>query len=63
MRPEAYLQRIEAEKARLAKEAMEKPGGGDAFAYGRAVGMYAGLDLAANLLIGMFAEKERDDFK
>lgn len=62
MRPERYLQRLEDEKIKLAREAMERPAGRDPFDYGRAVGLYAGLEIAKTLLLDMFAEKERNDF-
>jgi hypothetical protein len=59
---ESYLQRLEAEQARLACESLEKPAGKDAFEYGRAAGIYAGLEHAKRVLMDMFAEKERRDF-
>lgn len=62
MRVEQYLQRIEDEKTKLARETLERPAGRDPFDYGRSVGMYAGLDLAKQLLLDLFAEKERKDF-
>lgn len=61
MRLNVFIQRIEGEKARVAKEAMESPSA-DVFAHGRIVGVYAGLDLAQNLLLDLLAEKERNDF-
>lgn len=57
-----FLQRLEAEQARLAKEALERPAGRDAFDYGRAVGMYAGLEHAKSAIIEMVAEHERKGF-
>jgi hypothetical protein len=56
------LQRLETAQAELAKEALERPTGKDGFDYGRAVGMYAGLELAKTTLIEMVAERERKDF-
>lgn len=56
------LQCLETAQAQLAKEALERPTGKDAFEYGRAVGMYAGLEHAKNTLIEMVAERERKDF-
>lgn len=55
------LQRLEMEQAKLAHEALQHPQAGD-FNYGRAVGMYAGLDLAKRTLLDLVAEKERKDF-
>lgn len=62
MKLETLLQRLEHEQARLAREALEKPSGRDAFDYGRAVGLYAGLEHAKRTLIDLVAEKERKDF-
>lgn len=62
MRVEQYLQRIEDEKTKLARETLERPAGREPYDYGRAVGLYAGLDLAKQLLLDMYAEKERKDF-
>jgi uncharacterized protein YutE (UPF0331/DUF86 family) len=62
VRIEQYIQHLENEKARLARDALERPAGRDAFEYGRAVGMYAGLDIAKNLLLDLISEKERKDF-
>lgn len=62
MRPEEYLQRLEAAKASFALEALQRPVGRDGFEYGRAVGVLAGLEHAKTLLVEMFAEKERRDF-
>ena len=62
MKIEWFLQRLEAEQAQLAREAMEKPAGRDAFAYGRAVGIHAGLDRAKIVLLELLEEKERKDF-
>lgn len=57
-----FLQRLETEQARLAKEALERPSGREAFDYGRAVGLYAGLELAKQTIIDMVAEHERKGF-
>lgn len=62
MRIEMFLQRLETEQARLAKEALERPTGKDAFDYGRAVGLYAGLEHAKMTIIDMVAEHERKGF-
>lgn len=61
MRLETLLQRLEAEQATLARQTLEKPIPGD-FNYGKAVGMYAGLELAKRALIDMVAEKDRREF-
>lgn len=62
MRIETFLQRLETAQAELAKEALERPVGREAFDYGRAVGLYAGLELAKQTIIDMVAEHERKGF-
>jgi hypothetical protein len=57
-----FLQRLEAEQAMLAKEALERPAGREGYDYGRVVGMYAGLELAKEAIINMVAEYERKGF-
>jgi len=46
----------------LAREALERPAERDAFAYGRAVGLHAGLEHAKSVLLNLIDEKERKDF-
>lgn len=62
MKIEMFLQRLETEQARLAREALERPAERDAFAYGRAVGLHAGLEHAKTVLLNLIDEKERKDF-
>lgn len=57
-----FLQRLETEQAQLAKETLERPSGREAYDFGRAVGMYAGLELAKQTIIEMVAEHERKGF-
>jgi hypothetical protein len=61
VRLEQLLQRLEAEQVTLAQQSLEQPIPGD-FNYGKAVGMYAGLEMAKRVLIDMVAEKDRRDF-
>lgn len=61
MRLENLLQRLEAEQATLARQALEQPQPGE-FNYGKAVGVYAGLEVAKRVLIDMVAEKDKRDF-
>ena len=61
MRLETLLQRLEQEQATLAHQLLQQPIPGD-FHYGKAVGMYAGLELAKRVLIDLVAEKDRRDF-
>jgi hypothetical protein len=59
---DVFLQRLEQEQARLAAEALKTPSGRDAFEYGRAAGMYAGMEHAKRVLIEMVAEQERHGY-
>ncbi len=52
----ALLRRLEEERNQLAAGALSQPAGRDSFEYGRVCGMYAGLKLAADLLL----ETQRD---
>lgn len=61
MKLEHLLQRLEAEQSKLAHEALQHPQSGE-FNYGRAVGLYAGIEIAKRILIDTVAEKERKDF-
>lgn len=61
MRLESLLQRLEQEQAVLAHQSLQQPQPGD-FNYGKAVGMYAGLELAKRVLIDLVAEKDRREF-
>lgn len=61
MRLETLLQRLDTEQAKLAHETLQHPQQGE-FHYGKAVGMYAGLELAKRTLLDLVAEKERKDF-
>lgn len=62
MRIETLLQRLEQAQADLARDALKQPQARDTFEYGRVVGIYAGLELAKNILLDTVAEKERKDF-
>ena len=57
-----FLQRLETEQARLAKETLERPSGRESYDFGRAVGLYAGLELAKQTILEMVAEHERKGF-
>lgn len=61
MKLEHLLQRLEAEQTKLAHEALQHPQQGE-FNYGRAVGLYAGIEMAKRILIDLVAEKDRKDF-
>lgn len=62
MRVEILIRRLNDEQIALAKEALERPQGREAYDYGRVVGMYAGLEQAKTLINEMLAEKEAKDF-
>lgn len=62
MKIDLLLKRLEQAQLELAKSALQQPQGRDAFDYGRAVGMYAGLEHAVNVLLDLVAEKDRKDF-
>lgn len=54
----AVLHRLETERRNAATEAMERPGGRGEFDYGRAVGFYAGLAHAKDVIEAMYSEEE-----
>lgn len=62
MKIETLLQRLETEQAKLATQALAHPTGKDVFEYGRAVGMYAGMEHAKRVLIDLVAERDKKDF-
>jgi hypothetical protein len=61
MRVEQFIQRIEAEQIKFARDALEKPSNRTEYGYGYAAGVYAGLKMAGDLLLNILAEKERKD--
>jgi hypothetical protein len=46
----------------MAVEAMERPSGKTEFDYGRAIGIYAGLQRATEVLLNTVAEADKRDF-
>lgn len=62
MRVEILIRRIEDEQALLARDALSRPQGKDAYDYGRVVGIYAGLEQVKSLISDLMAEKEAKDF-
>ena len=56
------LQLLEAEMSAMATSALKTPSGRDAFEYGRAVGMYAGLQRAFEVVGAAHADEERAGF-
>ena len=61
MKIAVLIQRLEAEQARLASEALAQPSGKDGFDYGRAVGMYAGLEHAKRTILAAIGEQNAKD--
>lgn len=61
MRIADFLRRLEVEQTKLAHETLQKPQQGE-FHYGKAVGMYAGIELAKAAMLELIEEKERRDF-
>lgn len=59
---DVLLRKFEDEQARIAKEALQQPQSPHEFNYGRAVGMYAGLEHAKTLLLELIDEKNKRDF-
>jgi hypothetical protein len=62
MRIEMLLQRLVEEQAMLARETLEQPSGREAYDFGRAVGLYAGIERAKIVLIDLVKEHERKGF-
>lgn len=58
MRPEAFIAALEAEKMKLAREALSAPAARDGFEYGRVVGMHSGLDRAVQIIANMLGEDD-----
>tara|TARA_R110000868_G_scaffold398600_1_gene671860 strand:- start:4696 stop:4890 length:195 start_codon:yes stop_codon:yes gene_type:complete len=58
---ETLIQRLEAEQIKLASEALAQPSGRELFDYGRAVGMYAGLEHAKRTILAAVNERNLKD--
>lgn len=58
MKANHFIQRLENEQNRLAREALEKPSDRTDFGYGFASGMHAGLEHAKNLLLKALEDEE-----
>ena len=55
------VRRLEERQAEFAKAALAMPAHRDAFEYGRACGLYAGLEDAKNLILNFVADKDAKD--
>lgn len=51
------LEKLDLERSKFSHEALSKPRGNDAFEYGRAVGIYAGLCLARDVAVAVQQEE------
>lgn len=58
MRPDVYISRLEQERAKASHTALAQPGD-TLFAYGRAVGFYAGLAHAKAVYEELLGDDER----
>ncbi len=61
VRTDPVINAILAKKAEVALEALERPVGQDLFAYGRLVGIIAGLNMAHDLVVEMIADRHAKD--
>ena len=63
MRAETLLRLLEQKQAELAKSLLSAPLGRDAFEFGRSAGLYAGLEMAKEAIIGFYEDVEKDSRK
>lgn len=61
MKVETVIQRIEDEMAQVSRDAMEKPADKTEWAYAKAIGFYAGLDRAKDLILSLYRDAEERD--
>ena len=55
------LNKLKAEQARFALEALQRPNQRDAFEYGYRAGTLAGLESAVSILLKLFDEEKNGD--
>lgn len=55
------FRKLDEEQTRLACEALSSPQSRDAFEYGRACGLFAGLAHAKDVLVELLADREEKD--
>lgn len=58
MKIDAFLRRVEEQQASIARQAMEFPGDGSVFRYGRMVGIYEGLGQAGTIWEQLLDEED-----
>lgn len=62
MRTEDILRLLDERRTAIARDALAKPQDRDSFEYGRVVGLYAGLQMAEDVLMGFYRDQERKQF-
>jgi len=60
VRVEHLLRLLEQKQADLAKGLLSAPLGRDAFEFGRSTGLYAGLEMAKEAILGFYEDAEKD---
>jgi hypothetical protein len=63
VRIEPTVQRLDAKLSEVAHQLLHTPSGRDAFEFGRAVGIYAGLRMAKELLLNFYEEERKASFE
>ena len=61
MKVETVLARLDEEMLRVARDAVETPREGTSYEYGRMIGLYAGLALAKETVVNLYADKDERD--
>jgi hypothetical protein len=55
------LRELETKQGEVARQALEQHGDGDAFTYGRACGVYAGLAMARQVVLDAISDEDDRD--
>jgi hypothetical protein len=63
VRVEATVQKLDAKLNETAHQLLHTPPGRDAFEFGRAVGIYAGLTMAKQVLLNFYEEERKASFE
>jgi hypothetical protein len=59
---QAILRALEQKQKSVAEEALKAPRDGSTYEYGRAVGMYAGLDMAREVIVQALQDEKVKTF-
>lgn len=62
MRAEDVVRLLDTKRDEIAHQSLKQPARPTEFEFGRSVGLYAGLTVAREAVLAMFAERERKDF-